>query len=105
MRIYLAGPISGRVPEAYAEFARVAATLRSRGLEVVSPCEIHPEAERLPPDELEAWEYYMKIDIPYMLRCDAVYFLPGWRGSRGCRLEHIIAADLGISVVELESDC
>jgi hypothetical protein len=33
----------------------------------------------------------MKADIAQMMTCDWAYFMPGWRESRGARLEHVLA--------------
>ncbi|MGY4533844.1 hypothetical protein ACVW0Y_002980 [Pseudomonas sp. TE3786] len=38
----------------------------------------------------------MRQDIPQLLTCDTLALLPAWRNSRGAKLEHHIAAQLGI---------
>lgn len=42
------------------------------------------------------WADYMKLDIPQLITCDTVALLPDWRQSKGVRLEHHIACELGI---------
>ena len=37
------------------------------------------------------WKDFMKADIPYVLKCDTIYLLAGWKASRGARLEHFLA--------------
>lgn len=93
MRIYISGPISG-MPDLNREaFANAATYLRARGNDVVSPHEIisHERAER------EAWEWadYMREDIKALMTCDAIYMLDGWERSKGARIEHMLARQLG----------
>ncbi len=42
------------------------------------------------------WLNCMRMDIARLVTCDAVYMLQGWEASRGARLEHTIAAGLGL---------
>jgi len=37
------------------------------------------------------WEDQMGQDIAMLLRCDAIYMLPGWQQSEGATLEYLIA--------------
>ena len=37
----------------------------------------------------------MRADLRALLGCDAVYMLPGWRGSRGATVEHAVAGACG----------
>jgi Domain of unknown function (DUF4406) len=45
------------------------------------------------------WEHYMKNDIPVMLTCDEVHFLPDWVDSKGAKLEHYIAEYLNMKII------
>lgn len=40
--------------------------------------------------------------IELLSTTDAVYFADGWNNARGCRIEHQVAADYGIKII---NDC
>ena len=40
----------------------------------------------------------MRMSLRQIAACDCLYMLPGWRGSRGARIEHGLALDLGLEV-------
>lgn len=44
--------------------------------------------------------YYLSKSIEAMAGCDAVYFCKGWREARGCKIEHEIASEYGLEVLE-----
>ncbi|SDI64855.1 protein of unknown function [Paraburkholderia steynii] len=91
MRIYIAGPMTG-IPEFnFPAFFKAAARLRQQGHFVINPAEIVA-------DTSVEWAECMKADIRELVTCDAVFMLPGWTASRGARLEHFIALELGLSV-------
>jgi len=95
MRVYVSGPVSGRVDLNRPAFERAARLLAAWGHDPVSPFDTspyHPEKE---------WIDYMLDDIPAMLECDAVAVLPGWIFSRGARIEVILAWALGMKIVML----
>lgn len=89
-RIYLSGPMTGLPDFNYPAFNAEAARLRALGYEVVNPAENPPQA---------SWADYMRQDIPQLLTCDTLALLPAWHNSRGAKLEHHIAAQLGIHKV------
>lgn len=43
---------------------------------------------------------YLAKSIDFMANCHAVYFLSGWENARGCRIEHSIAQDYGLEIIE-----
>ena len=86
-RIYLSGPMTGLPEFNYPAFNAEAARLRALGYDVVNPAENPPQA---------TWADYMRQDIPQLLTCDTIALLPGWHDSKGARMEHYIAAGLGI---------
>lgn len=100
--IYLSGPMSG-VPElngpAFREAARV---IR----------EAHPDWELISPFEMDTyedvttwtWKDYMRRDIEAILYADAIALLPGWMSSRGARLEHHVAREMGLDIYFMISD-
>ena len=102
--IYLSGPMSG-VPEYnFPAFHAATRLLRKRGCSVISPAELD-EAGELSGIELgsQSWEWYLSRDLREMLLCDTIAVLPGWRKSRGARLEVYVARKLGMRVVSADT--
>ena len=63
---------------------------------LINPLEIlEPWAGRMSEDEI------LRDAVELMRGCEAVIFCPGWKRSRGCRLEHYIAGREGIQRVYL----
>ncbi len=91
-RIYVAGPMSGYPQLNFPAFHAAAAALREAGHHVENPAEIVA-------DPNTAWLDCMRADITRLVTCDAVYMLPGWEHSRGARIEHQLAAGLGLDVL------
>lgn len=91
-KIYIAGPMTGRVNLNFPAFHAAAAQLRAEGYSVANPAEFQQ------PDDA-TWEFYMRKDISELVKCDAIYMLQGWIGSRGANLEHTIATALSMEVI------
>lgn len=58
---------------------------------------IDPRQNGLPKDS--PWRKHMAVDIARLVSCDAIILCKGWTTSRGCRLEHNIAIELGIRIL------
>ncbi len=90
-RYYLSGPMTGLPALNFPAFHAAADALRLAGLEVVNPAELNP-------DPGTGWADCLRTDLRALLDCQAIAMLPGWEGSRGARLEHHVAEQLGMSV-------
>lgn|SRR5574344_612557 len=44
--------------------------------------------------------YNLAKSIEAMSKCNAVYFMTGWREARGCKIEHEVALNYGLAVME-----
>ena len=94
IRVYLAGPMRGRVRYNFDAFAEAAAELRELGYEVVSPAE-HDLEQGFNIRQVLAW------DLEQVIGADAVVTLPGWAHSLGALAEVATARAVGIPVLEL----
>lgn len=90
-RIYIAGAMSGLPDLNYPAFHAAAKSLRDLGYAVENPAE-----NPVPP--CESWEAYMRMAIAQLVKCDEIHMLRGWSKSRGAKIEHQLAIDLGMLV-------
>lgn len=91
---YVSGPMSGLPDLNFPAFHAAAQKLRGMGFEVVNPAELNPDAEA----KGHTWATCMRVDIKALMECDHIFMLPGWRASRGAKLEHHIAKSLGMTI-------
>jgi len=100
---YLAGPMSGLPQYNFPEFYRVAKELRLCGFKIISPAELDDEetaaaalaAKTSVAGETsvagKSWADFLQRDVKIIAdQCQGIVFLPGWRGSRGARLEAFV---------------
>ena len=43
---------------------------------------------------------YLARSIELMAQADVAFFCKGWEQARGCRIEHAVAKDYGITIIE-----
>jgi hypothetical protein len=100
-RLYLAGPMTHIRGFNFKVFDAVTAELRNRGLNVVTPSELDDAATRraaLASEDGDPETYYKVADVTrgellsrdvriVIDSVDGVVVLPGWRKSKGARLE------------------
>ena len=94
--IYIAGPMTGHDNFNYDTFDKAAAWLRSLDLSVYNP------AENFDGDQDLKWQTYLRLAVKQVADSYGLVLLPGWRQSKGARLEHHIAVELGMPVSKLE---
>nr|DAQ61474.1 MAG TPA: protein of unknown function (DUF4406) [Caudoviricetes sp.] len=93
MKIYISGKISGTdLIETRKRFAAVAKAMKRIGVEPVNPLENGLS-------EHDTWEAHIIKDIADLLHCNAIYMLQGWQESKGARIEHYIATEIGIPIM------
>lgn len=95
-RVLLCGPISDRDDWNEPAFAEAASRLRSVGFNVTNPHELHDGDHSMP------WDFYMTATLGPLLAEEiaTVVLLPGWLDSRGARIEHKVAEEMGVRCVE-----
>ena len=93
MKIYISGKISGtNLTETRKRFASVAKAMKRLGYEPVNPLENGLS-------EHDTWEAHIVKDIAALLQCKAIYMLQGWQDSKGARIEHHIATEIGLPIM------
>jgi hypothetical protein len=99
-RIYISGPISGREREEYMrQFREAEDYLRSEGFQTVNPTRLLPC--RWPwVYRLLGYRLTLLYDLFFLMRCQGIYMLDGWKQSRGARIEHCVADTLGMVVID-----
>lgn len=98
MKMYICGPMTGLPENNYQAFEEAERDLSvACGMfALVNPAKNFDGNTGLP------WEAYMRKSIIQVMECTDLVRLPGWRNSKGARLEVRIAEDLGLTVWELE---
>lgn len=92
MTIYISGPISGRnMDEVTTHFNEAREVIEQCGHKAVSPLD-----NGLP--DSATWKEHMKADINMLFDCDAILMLFDWKRSKGARIEHGIATEIGMTV-------
>jgi hypothetical protein len=91
MTVYIAGRVTG-LPREQAErnFSLAGAMLHANGMNPVNPMDLVPEGT----EKKEA----MKVLIPKLLDCDAIYMQNNYVMSEGATLEYHTAKYVGIHV-------
>lgn len=105
MRLYTAGPMTGRPQFNYPAFIAMAASLRAAGYEVVSPAELDDPDDKAAalasPDghmlnytgqTRKTWGDFLARDVKLLADdgIEGIVVLPGWESSRGARLETFV---------------
>lgn len=94
--VYIAGPMTSIPKFNFPAFQAAAEDLRAMGLGVRYTAKGNPPT----PAKALPWDHYLRDALRVMLDADAVVVLPGWRESKGARLEVHVALELGVPVVE-----
>jgi hypothetical protein len=96
-KCYLAGPVSGLDRElVVAAFEAAEVAMRELGYVVVNPVRLI--------DPSVKWNAAMRMLIPALCDCDAIYLIKGWALSIGAAFEYKTAVVCGLKVIGLTSD-
>jgi hypothetical protein len=94
-RIYISGKISSLpFAEAKSNFDRAEIYLLTQGWkDIANPmkCKIFKRDDE--------WAWQMGACLMMLLRCEAIYMLHDWEDSKGARIEHGVAQELGIEII------
>lgn len=103
MRIYIAGPMTGRPRYNYPAFREAAVILRHDDHDAVSPVELDEAAGHDPErDGVLSHADYMARCIPAVLSSEAVALLDGWASSKGAVCEVVVAMTCGHAIYTLD---
>lgn len=105
MKLYLAGPMTGRMYHNAGTFADAASTLRALGYDVLTPIEVDLTVDPLfnhysDKATTEQVARFQAASIKAMLACDGVALLPDWRSSQGTLREIDAAVAHGLRVAD-----
>lgn len=94
--IYISGPMTGYPEYNYPAFTTAEEKLRELGYKnIINPAKIDcPDTD---------WHGCIRRAIVALMEADTVVLLPGWTHSRGANIEMILAANLGMSVIDYDS--
>lgn len=88
MKIYIAGPISGLDRElVIRKFMNAEESVKAEGFEAVNPIRLCRWSW--------GWWRCMAVCVRALLKCDGIMLMPGWRKSRGARIEYRVARWMG----------
>lgn len=114
MRVYIAGPMSGRELFNFPAFDYAAAQWRDAGWEVVSPADLTREywrkhfGQEFDPANTDPriaaggdiYREFLRGDIAAIAHCDAIALLPGWEKSSGVAKELVVARLLALQEMD-----
>ena len=98
---YISGPMTGYANYNRAAFEEAEKLLLKKLREVINPLKLK-DPKGLTGDPEYDWTLYLARDLAIISKKAAfLVMLPGWKNSRGARMEKLFADNLGIPVFEL----
>jgi hypothetical protein len=107
MRLYISGPMTGKVGWNRGAFEAARTVLRSKGHFVICPAELDRlENDASDPAKAVGYRALLVRDVAMIMTCDldGIVLLEGWWASRGARLELMAALVCGVVPLSMMSD-
>lgn len=117
MKVYIAGPMSGRINYNYPAFFDAEIKIANLGHEAINPARLDSSntiqnVSKALEESIASiqdndknghtWEYYIRRDLPQLMKADAICVLPGWQDSRGASIEVDIANSVNMPILILK---
>lgn len=100
--VYIAGPYTGvdlKAVDNNIQLSRSAAVeLARNGIGFISPCLNSAHFESMLGADDPGYEFWIRMTMEMLKRCDAIFMVPGWETSRGARAEFAWASANGMPV-------
>lgn len=93
-KIYIAGPMTDIKDFNFPAFNAAEKAWRQAGWDVCNPASLDGG------DTSKTHEYFMRRDLPELIKCGAIALLPGWSHSDGANLELINARACGLGIFD-----
>ncbi len=92
-RIYIAGKVTGEDPALVkSKFAIAQIDLINQGHIAVNPIDVVKDFNT-------PWDIAMGKCLKALLSCQTAYFLKDWKDSKGAKVEHAFAKELGLTII------
>ncbi len=101
--VYISGPYTAPDREGEDKNIRapafVASVYLSAGWAVFCPHTMTAPIDReFNEDQGITYDDWLTLDLYWLKKCDAIHMLPGWRQSKGARIEYMAARALGLGI-------
>lgn len=93
--IYLSGPITNN-PTYKKDFETALVKAHAKwgnDVEIFNPCSI---------TGCNTWGEFMQKDLEQLFKCDTILFLEGYKNSKGCKIEKLLAEGLKLKMYYLK---
>jgi hypothetical protein len=90
--LYISGGMTGIKDNNRPAFAKASKILRKAGYRVISPPDLDKYSKH------RTWEGFLRRDLSFLVKCDAIATLNGWKKSRGANLEIYVGKALSMEV-------
>lgn len=96
MQVFISQPMNGKTNEEIRnERESVVRILETEGYTILDSI-----VSESAPETSHEGVWYLGKSILLLSIADAVYFMDGWEDARGCKIEHTIAIDYNLNIIQ-----